>query len=127
MKPSSGRQRANVHFSRAIFSREPRYSMWEVPMLVMMPIFGRVISHRGASSPEWFMPISHTAASSDGVARRMLRGTPMWLFRLPCVAMVRNPCERTEAVRSLVEVFPLEPVRPMTVRVSSERHQAASF
>lgn len=127
MKPSSGRQRATVHFSRAMFSREPMYSMWEVPMLVMMPIFGRVMSHSGASSPGWFMPISHTAASSAGEAWRMLRGTPMWLFRLPFVAMVRRPWERTEAARSFVDVFPLEPVSPTAVRVRPARHQEASF
>ena len=41
--------------------------MWAVPMLVMMPYFGRAISHSGAISPEWFMPISQTAAVCSGV------------------------------------------------------------
>ena len=73
------------------------------------------------------MPISHTAISSAGSAFRMLRGTPMWLFRLPSVATVRNFRERTAAVRSFVEVFPLDPVRPTTISFRLERHQEASF
>ena len=127
MWPFSGRHSATVHFSRAMLSREPMYSIWEVPMLVMMPMCGRAIPHSGASSPGWFMPISQTAISSSGSAFRMLRGTPMWLFRLPSVATVRNFRERTAVVRSFVEVFPLDPVRPTTVSFRLERHQEASF
>ena len=81
--PSAGSARASMPFSSAIASRVLRNSMCAVPMLVMMPYFGRAISHSGAISPGWFIPISHTAAVCSGVVASTVSGTPMWLFRFP--------------------------------------------
>ena len=94
-------------------------------MLVMIPYFGRAISHKGAISPAWFIPISQTAAVCSCVVARTVSGTPMWLFRFPRVAETRYFWESTAAVRSFVLVLPFDPVIPTTGMTSCLRHQQA--
>ncbi len=89
---------------------------------------GAAMAARRAISPGWFMPSSTTAARWEAVRRNSVSGTPISLFRLPCVA--RRACSPTAAARidaiiSLTVVLPLLPVTPMTGRVNPVRQACA--
>jgi hypothetical protein len=47
------------------------------------------------------------------VNRNRVRGTPIWLFKLPIVARVLYFLERTAWINSFVVVLPLLPVKAM--------------
>ena len=49
-------------FACKIPAREPRFSMWDTPMLVISPTVGATARVKRLISPKWFMPISMTAA-----------------------------------------------------------------
>ena len=111
----------SMPFSWAMASRLPMNSMCAVPMFVMMATSGFAIAARGWISPGWFMPISSTAISSAALARSSMRGTPMWLLKLPSVFSTRNRRLKTAAVKSFVLVLPLLPVIATTRKGSRLR------
>ena len=81
----SGRPVQISSFAFSIFSRVPRFSRCETPIIVMMPALGRAQRVRRSISPAWSMPISTTAYSVSSVGRNSVLGTPMSLFWLPSV------------------------------------------
>ncbi len=100
--------------ARAMFSREPRSPMWLVPTLVITASVGAQQAAMRAISFGWFMPISHTSTSASSGAESTVRGRPMRLFKLPCVAWTRRAVAMPVRRRSFVVVLPTEPVTPTT-------------
>ena len=74
---------------------------------------------KGAISPGWLVPISHTAPFASRGARASESGTPMWLFKLPSVANAPS----TAAAKDLNVVLPLLPV---TATTGAERRRRAA-
>ena len=91
----SGRPVQISSFAFSIFSRVPRFSRCETPIIVMMPALGRAQRVRRSISPAWSMPISTTAYSVSSVRRNSVLGTPMSLFWLPSVLRVLPKAEST--------------------------------
>ena len=100
---------------------EPKNSACARPTFVTTPITGRAIDARWRISPEWFMPISRTAARASSGTRRIESGSPTWLFRLPSVLATENSVASSAAIVSFVVVFPALPVTAITVPPHSLR------
>ena len=81
-------------------------------MLVMTPMDGSAVRERRLISPKWDMPISMTAAVCCSSSCISVFGSPISLFRLPCVFSVQNWDSSTQAIISFVVVFPTLPVTP---------------
>jgi len=75
--------------------------------------------------PGPLLPISQTTAWVSSPAERTVRGRPTSLLNEATLATVRSCRPRTAAVRSLVHVFPVEPVTAMTVAVLPSRSSRA--
>ena len=74
-----------------------------------------------------FAPISITALRCEGSSRISVSGTPMWLLRLPWVAMHGPRRDRMAAVISLAVVLPLLPATPtIGMREFARARRAAS-
>ena len=72
-------------------------------------------------------PISTTSASQDSPAARIVSGTPSSLLNERGLAVVAYRCDNTDRRRSLVDVFPTEPVTAATrLSVIRTRHHRAS-
>ena len=123
--PPAGSASSSSALARAMFSREPRSSIWLVPTLTMMPHSGRTYPHSCLIWPMPRMPISTTTAPSSAEADRTVLGTPSSLFWLPEVAVTEKPADSTSRTRFFVVVLPLEPVRPMTRPPSLPRQKRA--
>ena len=95
-------------------SLSPRFSRWQVPILVITQVFGLAIFARRVISPKSLIPISRTAISSSSRRRKTVRGRPNSLLKFPCVFRVRYFSFSTEAITSFVLVFPTLPVIPTT-------------
>ena len=95
--------------------------MCDTPMFVITAYCGRATAARRAISPKSLMPISTTAASCSGRRRNIVSGSPIWLFWLPSVFMVRKQEERARATISFVVVLPTLPVMPTTGIEKRER------
>jgi len=98
--------------ARATASRLPKPSRCSAPALVIMPMVGRAMPTRAATSPARLAPTSTTAKRCEGARRSSVSGTPMWLLRLPRVARQLPACPRIAAVISLAVVLPLLPATP---------------
>ena len=81
-------------------------------MLEMTVWSGLTISTRLSIMPKSRIPISMTATSMSGCMDNSVNGTPMSLFLLPSVLCTLYFCDRTDATRSFVLVFPELPVIP---------------
>ena len=101
-------------FSLAIFSRLPRFPIWDTPILVITAVCGLAISTSRAISPGRLIPISKIASSVSGSNSNIIRATPIWLFQFPCVFTTRYFFSNTALIISLVVVFPTLPVTPIT-------------
>ena len=64
-------------------------------------------------------------ASCSAVSRINVSGTPMSLFRLPCVTQTERLTPRIEAMSSLTVVLPLLPVTATTGIPNEARHARA--
>ncbi len=82
-------------------------------MLVISPWVGSAMAVSSAMSPTLLAPISMMAMRCSSVSRNRVRGTPMWLFRLPVVASVGRSALSTACTSSFVVVLPLLPVMAM--------------
>ena len=60
------------------------------------------------------MPISRTSTSVASDAFKIVTGSPCSLLKLRTLATTRFAEDNAATMRSLVEVFPTEPVTPMT-------------
>ena len=69
---------------------------------MIKPTVGRARRTSSATSPMRFAPISITALRCEASRRISVSGTPMWLLRLPWVAMHGPRRDRIAAVISLV-------------------------
>ena len=124
--PDDGSASSSSPLARSIASSEPirdRCTAWTA---VTTPIDGRAIAARSAISPDTYMPISSTAASSSGPSRSSVSGNPISLFWLPSVLSVRRAAPRTVATASFVEVFAMLPVIPTTSGSNRRRQPAAT-
>ena len=83
-----------------------------------------------AISPGWFMPNSTTAMRWCARRRNNVSGTPMSLFKLPCVARLASPgawaC-RMDAIICVTVVLPLLPVTAISGRSNCARQARASW
>ena len=73
------------------------------------------------------MPNSTTARWWSGRKLNKVKGTPMSLFRLPCVDKdgAAGSARNTDAIIWVTVVLPLLPVTPMTCKAYWRRHWAA--
>ena len=114
-------------FVWAIFSTLPNSPKCAVPTRNTTPTSGLAISHNAAISPRWRAPISRMQYFVSGVHSRRVIGAPSSLLK---DAFVETHCARLESIdasKSLVVVFPLEPVIAITFRSgNSLRTYAAS-
>ena len=119
-KPSSAFTTATLNpsrissFASRTASRLPSLPICASPMFVITPWLGSAISHNLRISPAAFIPISSTISSSSVSTFTRLRGSPMWLLRLPAFLSVLYLVERTRYNISFVVVFPLLPVTATT-------------
>ena len=95
-------------------SREPNPCRCAFPTLVMSPKLGHTSFTSVSISPGLLAPISITAARVSPLMRNRVRGTPIWLLRLPSVAITLYFFLRHAAISSLVVVLPFVPVRATT-------------
>ncbi len=84
-------------------------------MLSTSPIRGGVIPVSSAMWPLPLAPISSTRKRVSAATRRAVSGSPISLLKEPSVYTVLPIRPSSWAIRSLVPVFPAEPVRPITV------------
>ena len=82
-------------------------------MLVITAIVGFAISVNNSISLKWFIPISTTIAFSS-LSSSIVIGIPILLFILPLVFNVLYFEDNTDAIISLVLVFPTLPVTATT-------------
>jgi hypothetical protein len=66
-----------------------------------------------------------TSASCSDVSRINVSGTPMSLFKLPCVTQIERLTPKIAAVSSLTVVLPLLPVTATTGIENDARHARA--
>ena len=78
-------------------------------------IFGLV---QNVTDARYYTYGTFSPVSSVALARSSMRGTPMWLLRLPSVFSTWNRWPKTAAVKSFVLVLPLLPVIATTRRGS---------
>jgi len=110
--PSMTRKRSP--FSSRIVSMDSSPSRWAGPTLVTRPTVGAAISVRRAISPRRFVPISRTAASWAPFIRKIVRGSPTRLLRLPSFLSRFFSCPMMAAAISFVVVLPVLPVTATT-------------
>ena len=90
-----------------------------MPTLSTAPIRSGAVAASAAMWPGPRADSSNTRKAVDSTARSAVYGWPSSLLNDSGGAITRSspkPARSTEAIRSLVEVLPLEPVNPITVR-----------
>ena len=89
-------------------------------------MWGRATSQSNRMCPGPRLPISQTTASVRSVARTIVSGRPTSLLKEAWLLTTSSVRESTAAVKSFVNVFPVEPVIPTTVASRRERASRAS-
>ena len=102
------------NFAFNIFSLDPKFPICDVPIFVIMHIFGFAILESKWISPKWFIPISNTKASISFGAFSIVNGIPILLLLFPTVLHILYFCATTLATKSFVLVFPTLPVIAIT-------------
>ena len=100
--------------ARAMFSRVPRDSRCDEPILVMTAISGHAARDRADISPRALMPISSTAARTSVPMPGTQSGIPMTELKFPSRQKVGNAARSTAAHSVLVVVLPTLPVTAIT-------------
>src|SRR3954452_11567072 len=113
-------------FVAAIASTLPSSSRCTGPMLTITPTSGSAIAASSAICPAPRIAISRTRTSVPGGAPSTVSGRPISVFRFWAVATTRRCGASMPASRSFVDVFPVDPVTPMTCARSARRHAVAS-
>ena len=114
--PSAASASIAAPFSRATASTVPMNSWCSRCALLTSATVGCATRASTAISPGWFMPSSTTATRCASASCSTVSGTPMWLFRLPCVECAASPCaaRRMDAIICVTVVLPLLPVTAIT-------------
>ena len=114
--PSAGNAEITAPFSWATASTLAMNSWCSRCALITTPTVGCAISASKAISPGWFIPNSMTAPRWNLRKRKTVCGTPIALFRLPCVAKAPSPNAQRKMLASIwvTVVFPLLPVTAIT-------------
>ena len=112
----------NAPFSYAIVSIDPNPSKWAGAMFVIIPCVGFANLQRASISPGALAPISKIEMSWLFFIPRRVRGRPIFVLKFPSVACILNVEESTCDNSSLVEVFPFDPVMPITGISNFMRH-----
>ena len=118
--PSAGSASTISPFACAIASREPNSPMWAVPTLSTAATCGGAIRAQLGDVADAAGAHLEGEEAGSGVARSTVSGTPISLLRLPSVQTVSPAPASTWARKSLVPVFPCDPVSASTVRQGVE-------
>ena len=97
-----------------MFSLEPRFSICELPIFVIIAISGIAALVMRPISPAWLMPISRTQTCVVWGIERIESGIPISLLKLPSDLCVWYFEPQTALTNSFVVVFPTLPVTAMT-------------
>mmetsp|Transcript_72819 Transcript_72819/g.122014 ORF Transcript_72819/g.122014 Transcript_72819/m.122014 type:complete len:203 (+) Transcript_72819:1506-2114(+) len=124
--PPSTRPSKISAFARAMASTLSKLSECTAHTAVTTATVGRASPVSTRICPALSIPISMTACSVSRGMRARVRGTPIWLFRLPSVACVLPTTARPCASMAFVVVLPTDPVTPMTRAVARSRPRAAT-
>ncbi len=124
--PSAGSASTSSPFALATTSFEPNSPMCALPTFSTTPIRGRAIWQSWAMWPTPRAEFSSTRYRVPAVARSTVYGWPSSLLNDPGGATVGPSRDRSWASRSLVEVFPEEPVTPTTTRPGSRSSTACA-
>ena len=89
-------------------------SRWAFPILVIRPSVGAAMRHNSSMSSGLLAPISIMAIWCCALSLSSVKGTPIWLFRLPSVQSTLYCVCKAQLTSSLVLVLPLLPVMPST-------------
>ena len=112
--PSFLRRKSNSSdLPRMTPSKSLKPPTWAFEIFVIRPIVGLQIPDNKFISPTALAPISIIAISSFSVTPKTVKGTPIWLFRLPLVALTLYFELSTFSIKFLVVVFPFDPVNPI--------------
>ena len=103
----------------------PKPSRCSDPALVIRPMVGCASAISCVTSPMRFAPSSITALLCVSFRRISVSGTPMWLFKFPCVARQGPTRVRIAAIISFTVVLPLLPATAISGRLKFVRHFVA--
>ena len=95
-------------------------------MLVITPTSGSAIRASSSICPNPRIPISSTSTSVPSGAASTASGSPISVLKFAGLAATRRCGAISAAISCLVEVFPTDPVTPMTAASNARRQAVAS-